>query len=84
MAFHHAFLHNKVALCKQLLEYGDVSSIYDVRRKPTITGAIVTAGFNMLRKIGLKAAGDVILRYASYSRSLVPLYQRYRSLLPLH
>ena len=72
-AFHHAFLHNKVALCKQLLEYGDVSSIYDVRRKPTITGALVAAGFNMLRKIGLEAAGDLMLRYAKYCRPLFVL-----------
>jgi hypothetical protein len=56
-AFHDAFLHNKVGLCKHLLEYGDVSCIYDVRRKPTITGVLVTAGFNMLRKVGLESAG---------------------------
>jgi hypothetical protein len=63
-AFHDAFLHNKVGLCKQLLEYGDVSCIYDVRRKPTITGVLVTAGFNMLRKVGLGSAGHAGNGYA--------------------
>jgi len=45
-----------VGLCKQLLKYGEITSIYDVRRKPTVTGALVTAGFNMLRKIGAEAS----------------------------
>jgi len=50
----------QVGLCKQLLKYGEITSIYDVRRKPTVTGALVTAGFNLLRKIGAEASSNPV------------------------
>lgn len=51
-SFHYAFCHNNVNLCKSLFEFGEgIFGIYDVRRMPTITGALVKAGFTMLRKI---------------------------------
>ena len=37
-------IFTQVGLCRQLLEYGEsIFGIYDVRRRPTITGALVNA-----------------------------------------